>query len=86
MAKYSMKKGGKEVGPADVYAEPHTMTGEKLVASPQPGKDMPYNLRPNWHPTSGVSINPNSQVKTTGTKMRGAGCATKGVMSRGPMA
>ena len=25
-------------------------------------------------------------VKTTGVKMRGTGCATKGVMSRGPMA
>jgi hypothetical protein len=25
-------------------------------------------------------------VKTTGIKMRGAGAATKGVMSRGPMA
>lgn len=24
--------------------------------------------------------------KTTGVKMRGTGCATKGVMSRGPMA
>ena len=28
----------------------------------------------------------DEQVKTTGIKMRGAGCATKGVMSRGPMA
>jgi len=26
------------------------------------------------------------KVKTTGIKMRGAGAATKGVMSRGPMA
>ena len=25
MAKYSMKKGGKEVGAASVYAKPHTM-------------------------------------------------------------
>jgi hypothetical protein len=24
MAKFSMKMGGKEVGPASVYAEPHT--------------------------------------------------------------
>jgi len=28
----------------------------------------------------------DEQVKTTGIKMRGTGCATKGVMSRGPMA
>lgn len=27
MAKFSMKKGGKEVGPASVYAKPHTMSG-----------------------------------------------------------
>jgi len=26
------------------------------------------------------------QVKTSGIKMRGTGCATKGTMSRGPMA
>ena len=28
----------------------------------------------------------NNEVKTSGIKMRGAGAATKGVMSRGPMA
>ena len=86
MAKYSMKVKGKEIGPAEGYAEPHTMAGKKFEASMNPGKEMPYNLQPNWRPTSGMSINPNVQVKTTGTKMRGTGCATKGVMSRGPMA
>jgi hypothetical protein len=86
MAKYSMKKGGKEVGPASVYAEPHTMKGAKVTASTNPGKEMPYNMVPNWHPTSGVAMNPNTQVKTSGIKMRGTGAATKGVMSRGPMA
>jgi hypothetical protein len=28
----------------------------------------------------------NEPIKTTGIKMRGVGAATKGVMSRGPMA
>jgi hypothetical protein len=28
MAKYSMKVKGKEVGPAEVYAPPHTMDGK----------------------------------------------------------
>jgi len=84
--KYSMKKGGKEVGSAEVYAEPHTMTGAKVTASTNPGKEMPYNFVPNWRPTSGVAMNPNTQIKTSGIKMRGTGCATKGVMSRGPMA
>lgn len=86
MAKYSMKIGGKEVGSASVYAEPHTMTGAKVVASPNPGKEMPYNMDKDWQPTHGVAINPNSQVKTSGIKMRGAGAATKGTMCRGPMA
>ncbi|NBW19664.1 MAG: hypothetical protein EBR82_67995 [Caulobacteraceae bacterium] len=84
--KYSMKVKGKEIGPAEVYAEPHTMTGKKLEPSMNCGKEMPYNLQPDWQPTAGVSINPNVGVKTTGIKMRGTGCATKGVMSRGPMA
>ena len=35
MAKYSMKVGGKEVGSAAVYAEPHTLAGAKTVASPR---------------------------------------------------
>lgn len=81
-----MKMGGKEVGQAPVYAEPHTMTGAKVVASPNPGKEMPCNMPKDWQPTHGVAMNPNSQVKTTGIKMRGAGAATKGVMCRGPMA
>ena len=33
MAKYSMKKAGKEVGNAKVYAEPHTMEGKKVSVS-----------------------------------------------------
>lgn len=86
MAKYSMKQGGKEVGPASVYAEPHTMAGAKVVASPNPGKELPYNMVKDWQPTHGVAMNPNSQVKTSGIKMRGAGAATKGTMCRGPMA
>jgi len=81
-----MKVKGKEVGSASVYAEPHTMKGTKVTASMNPGKEMPYNMVPNWHPTSGVAMNPNTQVKTSGIKMRGTGAATKGTMSRGPMA
>jgi hypothetical protein len=86
MAKYSMKMGGKEVGQASTYAEPHTMTGAKVVASANPGKQMPYNMPPDWQPTHGVAINPNLGVKTSGIKIRGTGAATKGTMARGPMA
>ena len=28
----------------------------------------------------------NEAIKTSGIKMRGTGCATKGIMARGPMA
>ena len=85
---YSMKSGGKEIGPASVYAEPHTMDGKKVQPSSNPGK------APNRSElaTSDISVGQysrsagNEPVKTTGIKMRGAGCATKGVMSRGPMA
>jgi hypothetical protein len=31
MANFSMKQGGKEVGPAQVYAPPHTMSGKKMT-------------------------------------------------------
>jgi hypothetical protein len=30
--------------------------------------------------------NPYPSVKTSGIKIRGTGCATKGLMARGPMA
>jgi hypothetical protein len=36
MAKFSMKKGGKEVGPAEVYAAPHTMDGKTTAKSGRP--------------------------------------------------
>jgi len=90
---YSMKRGGKEVGPASVYAEPHTMDGKKMTKAPQG-----FGTNPGFPPnrskldTADVSIGAFSKsagdepIKTTGIKMRGAGCATKGVMSRGPMA
>jgi hypothetical protein len=90
MAKYSMKKGGKEVGPASVYAEPHTMKGKKMdaksatknsVVKPGNGIDK-INMsvggvsKGNYEP-----INKNGEIT-----MRGAGAATKGTKCRGPMA
>ena len=84
---YSMKKGGKEVGPASVYAEPHTMDGKKMknakeaVTKPGNGVDK-VNMS-----VAGISkgnyapINKNGEIT-----MRGAGAATKGTKCRGPMA
>jgi len=90
MAKYSDKVMGKEVGQAKVYAPPHT--GSKAVsikgdgAMSDPAHKASVQMKPDWTPLSGVSIGFNDEVKTSGIKMRGTGAATKGLMSRGPMA
>ena len=92
MAKFSQKVKGKEVGQAPVYAAPHTMKGKPV------GMDIGYKTDPNsmsavesmpGMPARRVSGgNPaNTQLNRNGeTKIRGTGAATKGVMSRGPMA
>ena len=87
MAKYSMKKGGKEVGSAAVYAEPHTMSGKKITtaksAVTKPGNGMDQiNMSTGAYTKDNKSpINKNGEMK-----IRGTGAATKGVMARGPMA
>jgi hypothetical protein len=92
MAKYSSKVMGKEVGQAAEYAEPHTMNGKKLTGQEAVGertfidekaaKDI--SLRDAVR--NGVSVGKSNEPKTSGIEMRGAGAATKGRMSRGPMA
>ena len=88
MAKFSMKQDGKEVGPASVYAQPHTMSGKEMAISSNPGKE------PNRSKADTVNMSvgniskaaSDKQVKTDGIKIRGTGAATKGLMARGPMA
>lgn len=85
---YSMKKGGKEIGSAAVYAPPHTMDGKAMKISNNPGKD-PNRSKLDTYDVSVGAISKsagNEQVKTTGIKTRGNGCATKGITARGPMA
>jgi len=95
MAKFSMKKGGKEVGSADVYAQPHTMKGTAMSAKdamqavsrkPDPTRQVAGDFKPG-KPAARVSLGDpdRDDVKTSGIKIRGTGAATKGVMSRGPM-
>lgn len=86
MAKYSMKRGGKEVGPASTYAEPHTMQGKKVKAETNPGKGPDRSKLDTVNPTVGNISKSEPGVKTSGIKIRGTGAATKGVMARGPMA
>jgi len=82
-----MKKNGKEVGPAEVYAEPHTMSGKKMTtaksAVTKPGNGMDQvNMS-----VGGYTKNNDTPVNKHGEmKIRGTGAATKGVMARGPMA
>jgi hypothetical protein len=87
MAKFSKKVMGKEVGNAEVYAEPHTMSGKKssIQADSKYGTGAECMTKMNIS-TGGISKgnyppeNPNGAIK-----MRGTGAATKGLMCRGPM-
>ena len=93
MAKFSMKQGGKEVGPASTYAMPHDMSGKTMTQAP-----VEFGTNPGFPPnrsraqTVDMSVGNISKsagaepIKTDGIKIRGTGAATKGVMSRGPMA
>lgn len=87
MAKFSKKVGGKEVGAAEVYAQPHTMTGAPVDIS-----NSGYSTRTGSNaPEVNMSVGSIYREaapgpKTSGIKIRGTGAATKGVMARGPMA
>ena len=88
MAKFSDKRMGKEVGNAAVYAQPHTMKGKAVGIEPNPGK-MPNRSKADTVNMSIGNISKaagDEKIKTDGIKMRGTGAATRGVMSRGPMA
>jgi hypothetical protein len=87
MAKYSMKRDGKEVGPTSVYAEPHTMTGKKVTVAGSIKDESGAKVMDELDISVGkLSKNTGKGVKTDGIKIRGTGAATKGVMARGPMA
>jgi hypothetical protein len=85
MATFSKKMMGKEVGDASVYAQPHDMSGKALKAGlpTETGAQCMTEMNPS---VGGISKGNYPPTKTSGIKMRGAGCATKGVMARGPMA
>ena len=88
MATFSKKMMGKEVGQAEVYAPPHTMDGKSGVDIKNSGYQGGNRMKANDVNMSvgNISRDPYKEPKTSGIKMRGTGCATKGVMSRGPMA
>jgi len=75
-------------GPAEEYAKPHTMTGKTVdVNTVHAG----VSSNEEYLRNANVSVansrsNEYPPTKTSGIQMRGTGAATKGVMSRGPMA
>jgi hypothetical protein len=84
MAKFSKKVGGKEVGDASVYAQPHTMTGKTVKAEVK--NEAGSNVMKEMNISAGnISKGNYKEPKTSGIKIRGTGAATKGVMARGPM-
>lgn len=85
MAKFSQKKMGKEVGQAPTYATPHTMTGKEVKAQPSKGESGAAYMDNMNISVGTISKRHGDGVKTSGTKIRGTGAATKGVMARGPM-
>ena len=93
MAKFSMKKGGKEIGPASTYAAPHTMSGKATDGqsavhyATDPNTMRADESTPGGMPARRVSLgNITNGPKTTGIETRGNGAATKGRTARGPMA
>ena len=87
MAKYSMKRNGKEVGPAEVYAEPHSMSGKKVTVAGAIKDTSGAKVMDGLDISVGnISKNLGKPTKTDGIKIRGTGAATKGFTSRGPMA
>lgn len=78
--------------PASDYAKPHTMSGGQVDLGYKDGTNPGFGKNRSKLDTADVSVGQFSisagdePIKTDGIKMRGAGAATKGVMSRGPMA
>jgi hypothetical protein len=88
-----VKAKGKFNGTAQEYAPPHTMKdkpvkGDAGVHYPEdPNTLNAEESRNGGMPARRVSLgDPTLGAKTDGIKMRGAGAAERGFMSRGPMA
>jgi hypothetical protein len=86
MATFSKKIMGKEVGDAMTYAIPHDSTGKATPIQEAGVCDNKEYLRNANVSVANSHSNDYPAPKTSGIKMRGTGAATKGLMSRGPMA
>jgi len=81
MAKFSMKRGGKEVGQAAVYAKPHTMSGKPLSIKDFTNPKGAINPMPIDYISVGniSNVNYEKPPKRGTQKMRGCGAAIKGI-------
>lgn len=83
------KNGGKNIEPAEAYAPPHDMKGNAVdgtTAFKPYSRELSVKTAGVSDPiASGVSMG-SARIKTDGIEMRGYGAATKGKISRGPMA
>ena len=72
---------------AEKYSKPHTMSGKEVnVNNAIPVKSGAKIMEEMNISTGGISKGNTKPTKTDGITMRGAGAATKGIKSRGPMA
>ena len=71
--------------PASAYARPHTMGG-KTVEAVLPKVNPMKHMQDTDVSVANNHSNEYPGTKTSGIKIRGTGCATKGTMARGPMA
>jgi hypothetical protein len=72
---------------AAAYAKPHTMSGKAVTVEANPGVLPDLSMLKNTRVVDGnISSSTQPGTKTSGIKMRGTGAATKGLISRGPMA
>jgi hypothetical protein len=82
----------KNIKPASEYAKPHTMSGKKVEGTEVMDRGTfatnksRAEARISDPIPSGVSYGVSDDPKSSGIEMRGFGAATKGKMSRGPMA
>lgn len=87
MAKYSKKVMGKEIGPAEVYAPPHDMSGKDVnidqYLTYTPGAKVMESMNLGVGMVSKGNYKPINQYGTG--VMRGYGAATKGRKISGKM-
>lgn len=73
--------------PASAYAKPHTMAGDSVTVSKNPGSGKNLSdLKNRVMSTGNVSTSMKNEIKTSGIIVRGGKAQTKGRMARGPMA